>query len=91
MKGIIGRRIGAAIIAVGVAGGVVATTTAPAEAAGKKIMRSIKIQGYNAFTNCKVGTNASQITLKRQGYTISSATCTAVSNGTWTGVVWYYR
>ena len=77
------------LVVTGLVTGAGFATAAPAEAAGKAVIRSIKILGYNALSNCQVGTNASQLTLTKQGKTVVSASCTQASNGTWTGVVRY--
>ncbi|WP_416442505.1 hypothetical protein AB3K78_08950 [Leucobacter sp. HNU] len=84
------KRLIAAALAFGVIGGAGLASATPAMAAGgKETIRSIKILGYNSYSNCLVGTNASQLTLTKQGKTVTSASCSQVSNGTWTGVVWY--
>lgn len=83
------RRLAAGVLAFGLIGGFSLATAAPANADGKAYTRSIRIAGYNSYSNCHLGTNSSQLTLLKLGKTVVSASCTPMSNGTWTGVVWY--
>lgn len=84
------NRVLVGVFAAGFAVGAGAISATPAAAAGKTVVRTIKILNWNSLANCVLGANGSQLTLTKQGKTITYKACTRASNGTYTSVVSYH-